>query len=443
MSDQQEPTLRARIKAGHYPQLASKIFDTPLLIQQSKLEVILHVLGPRMGFDVAGGVVEADMAVYNYRNDRSGYQITDNRVAIIPVIGTLIQRADMFSALSGMTSYNQVEHMLARALKDDDIDAVIMDLDTPGGEVAGCFDLCDFIYQSRGDKPIIGMVNELAASGGYAIASSCDKVVVNRTGYTGSIGVVTAHMDVSKAMEARGVAMTYIYAGDHKVDGNPYEPLPKKVKESIQADIDQMYSMFTELVARNRGMDVKDVVATQAAMYLGRDGVNVGLADRVNILQNELSNSALRRGDRNRPKTQTEELKMSDENKTPAGPAAATTEQLDRARAEGKAEGLKEGATAERTRIQGILSHDEARDRIEVAQSFAFETEMSVEQATASLAKIPKMKKEEVKGSALDRHMEKIGSPNVGTTDTDIQEGSGEDLDKEAKAIANFANAGD
>jgi signal peptide peptidase SppA len=167
------------------------------------------------------------------------------------------------------------------ALYDPAVKAIALDLDSPGGEVAGCFDLADEIFRARGEKPIWGILNEVAYSAAYAIASACDRITVPRTGGTGSIGVVCAHVDWSKALAGSGVSVTFIQYGARKTDGAAEKPLSDEARDRFQADIDVLGEMFVDLVARNRNIAAGKIRAMEAATFLGQAGVSLGLADAV------------------------------------------------------------------------------------------------------------------------------------------------------------------
>ena len=180
-----------------------------------------------------------------------------------------------------MTGYDGIRQNLFAALADDEVKAIVFDIDSPGGEAAGCFDLVDTIFEARGAKPITAIVDEMAFSAAYAIASACDEIMVPRTGGTGSIGVIVMHMDMSDALDAAGLKVTIITHGDLKADGNPYQRLARETKARIQADIDTMGELFVETVARNRNMAAFKVRDMQAATFLGSAGAERGLADAV------------------------------------------------------------------------------------------------------------------------------------------------------------------
>jgi ClpP class serine protease len=160
---------------------------------------------------------------------------------------------------------------------------VALEIDSFGGEVAGVFDLADQIRALRRDKPVWAFVAEHAFSAGYALASQADRILVPRTGAVGSIGVVVMHADLSGQLDQDGVRVTMIHSGAHKVEGNPYEPLPETVRDDIQREIDVLRFLFAETVAAGRAgrLGQEAALVTEAATYRGADAVSAGLADEV------------------------------------------------------------------------------------------------------------------------------------------------------------------
>jgi signal peptide peptidase SppA len=268
----------------HFSHLATKLFNTPLVLHPGKAEVVMAALAERMGIthlmrNGEAGSIDVP-AAFSERADDRPYQVVDG-VAFVPVIGTLVQKLGSIHPYSGMTGYDGIRAQIALALEDPDVRAIMLDIDSPGGEVAGCFDLADAIYAVRGEKPIWAVLNECAYSAAYAIASACDRITVPRTGGCGSIGVIALLVDMSKALSQAGIRVNILQFGARKADGNEFEPLPKEVRARFQADVDTLGKLFTSTVARNRGMRVADVVATQAGTYLGAAGVKSRLADAV------------------------------------------------------------------------------------------------------------------------------------------------------------------
>lgn len=269
--------------------LAQRLFNVPLAITPGKAEVIMAALAGRLGIgqierigNAAPSMMEDDD--YGYaepgRNPRKGYEVVGG-VAIVPVCGTLVQKLGTLRPYSGMTGYDGIRQNFLTALTDPDVQAIMLDIDSPGGEVSGCFDLVDTIYKARGKKPIWSILNESAYSAAYAIASAADRIVVPRTGGVGSIGVIWMHMDWSKALTSAGFKVTFITYGDLKADGHPEIPLSEDARKRFQDDITTMGELFVSTVARNRNISAKAVRDTQAATYLGAAGVSRGLADEV------------------------------------------------------------------------------------------------------------------------------------------------------------------
>lgn len=295
----------------------------------------------------------------------------------IPIKGLLVHDYG-YAVGDWLTGYTYIAKAFERGMTDPGVDRIAMVISSGGGEVAGNFDLVDKIYSLRGQKPIQAFVNEATYSAAYSLASAADKISMTRTAGAGSIGVVMAHFDVSAAMDKAGVKVTFIHAGEHKVDGNPYSALSADVKKRMQARIDEMYDVFVSTVARNRDLPEQAVRDTEARTYGAAEALSLGLADSVLPFDEAVAafSGALEDNLGEEP--------MPDPNQNEQA-AQATQAQLDAARAEGRTE----GASAERTRIQGILSAEVATNRREVALHLALNTNQSVEDATALLAITP------------------------------------------------------
>jgi len=261
------------------PHVASRVFGTPLMIARAKLEVILGVLGPRL----VGGTLEV---VDPEPDTAPAVSITGEGIAVVPVIGTLVSRSGYLDAASGLQAYGDIGNAIAAAMDDASVRGVILDVDSPGGEVGGLFDLVAEIEAIRAAsaKPLWAVANENALSAAYAIASATGRLYVTRTGEVGSIGVVAVHIDESGADAKAGLAWSFLFAGDRKVDGNAHEPLSERARAVIQADVDRLYSEFCALVAANRGMTAEAVRSTDAAIYRGDLAIRAGLADRLGTL---------------------------------------------------------------------------------------------------------------------------------------------------------------
>jgi signal peptide peptidase SppA len=274
-----------------FPHLAQRLFNVPIAILPDKAEIVLAALADRLGiarlfredqaFILSDGRARAFLDDAGVRQGReAGYDVVAG-VAIIPICGTLVQKSGSLRPYSGMTGYDGIRMNFLTALEDAQVRGIALDIDSPGGEVSGCFDLVDMIHAARGQKPTWAILNETAYSAAYAIASAADRITVPRTGGTGSIGVVVMHTDFSRALDKAGITVTLLSYGDRKTDGNQFEPLDRAARARFQADIDMMGDLFVETVARNRGLRAADVRGQQARTFLGENGVRAGLADAV------------------------------------------------------------------------------------------------------------------------------------------------------------------
>ncbi|MBT2748573.1 MULTISPECIES: S49 family peptidase [unclassified Lysobacter] len=261
------------------PHLAARVFNTPLLIQRAKLEVILSVLAPR--FDLQT-LPPPQMAP---PNTSTVPRLGDERgIYVLPIHGTLVQRAIGLDALSGLTSYQSIARRIEAALADDSVRGIVLDIDSPGGEAAGVFDLADTIRAARSIKPIWAVANDSAFSAAYALASASQRLFLTRTAGIGSIGVIALHVDQSQYDAKAGLKFTPIHAGARKNDATPHSALTDEARDSIQTEVNRLYELFVLTVADQRGLSAESVRKTEAALYFGQDAINVGLADRLGTL---------------------------------------------------------------------------------------------------------------------------------------------------------------
>lgn len=341
-------------------------------------------------------------------------------IAIIPVHGTLINR---FAYSWGyVTGYNFIRQQTALAGQDPDVLGVIFDCNSYGGEAAGCFETAADLRGLLGSKRSMAMVDSNAYSACYGIACAADKIVVTPSGGAGSIGVVSMHVSYEEALKEMGIKVTFIHAGAHKVDGNPYEDLPDDVKAEIQKSVDKSMNAFVSHVAKHRKMDEKAVRATEARTYRAEDAKSLGLIDAVATPQaavqaffGELSGSTLQP---RKESAMSEGTKPGAENKAPEQLAA-------------------DAAAAERTRVAGILGCEEAKGRGKLAQHLALNTGMSVADAKALLLVSPT--EAAAAGNPFREAMDGSKHPNVGA-DAEGQGGEGEKLEG-AKGILAAARA--
>ena len=274
----------------NFPFVAQRMFNCPLAIHPAKAEIIVGALADRLGIASlrmngelialkASGAWDKDDAEGD-TYEEEGYQV-ELGVAKIDVQGTTVMKLSSLRPFSGMTGYNGLRQNIAEAVADSRVKAIMLDIDSPGGEVSGLFDLVDFISAANKIKPIFAVLTESAYSAGYAIASACEKIYIPRTGGAGSIGIVWMHCDFSQAIRDAGVTVTFVTRGDRKVDGAEELPLSPEALKRAQADIDTIGSLFEQTVAQNRGLSAAKIRDMQAGTFLGAESVANGLTDKV------------------------------------------------------------------------------------------------------------------------------------------------------------------
>lgn len=206
-------------------------------------------------------------------------QTTTNRngVAVIPVVGPIFRRANLFSMISGATSVEGLATELNIALDAEEITAIVLDIDSPGGEVSGVHELASMIYAARGRKPVVAYIGGTGASAAYWLASAADKIVCDATALVGSIGVVMAVPDPA-AEKATEIEIVSSQSPSKRLDVTS-----KDGRAEIQATVDDLAAVFIADVARNRGLSAADV-----PKRFGAGGVMVGDAARAAGMVDEL-----------------------------------------------------------------------------------------------------------------------------------------------------------
>lgn len=258
------------------PHLASRLYGAPLLLARSKLDVILSVLGDRVGWP-------EPQASFSVPSPRAGAQGPAG-IAVIPVMGSLVRRTAGLDPASGFTSYAELAGMLETALADPSVEGILLDVDSPGGEAGGVFELGEMVRAADAVKPVWAIASDSAYSAAYAIACGASRLTVTRTGGVGSIGVIAMHVDQSARDAQQGYRFTAITAGEQKNDFSPHAPLDVQAHARLQAEVDRLYGMFVGHVASMRGIDAQAVRATEAGTYFAEDAVAAGLADAVGSL---------------------------------------------------------------------------------------------------------------------------------------------------------------
>lgn len=349
--------------------------------------------GPALESVSVGGV---DAQMYS---ENAFFKDTRTGVAVIPVRGVLVNRLGY--AASYATGYDYLSRAVREATSTDSVSGVIFDIDSPGGMAMGNFELVEEIKQLTATKPTVAIVNGMATSGAYSIASATSKIVATKSSAVGSIGVVSTHVSFEKNLEKSGIEVTLIYAGKHKVDGNPYQSLSEETRSAMQSSVERLYETFVSVVAAGRGMKASKVRATEAAVYDAEDAKDKGLIDEV--AQPDVAVSAFINGLSRPSKRGTD---MQTEHVTEGLEAPATAQENEQTQQPVQ-------VVDQKARIKAILSSESAKGREQMAEYLAFETDMSEADAVKMLDVAPKA--EVVKSAnVFENMMDQTEQPGIG-----------------------------
>lgn len=212
-------------------------------------------------------------------------------IGVIPIHGVIEHRSSFLLELFGGTSVEDIRGQLRAALANPQISAIVLDIDSPGGGVAGVTELATEIRNARAQKRIVAVANTTAASAAYWLASQANHVLVTPSGQVGSVGVYAVHFDASAAYQAQGVTPTIISAGERKADGNEFEPLSDEARAEMQARVDAFYDSFVSDVARGRGVPVSKVRDDygKGSVLLAPAAFSAGLVDGIGTLEQALT----------------------------------------------------------------------------------------------------------------------------------------------------------
>lgn len=256
------------------------IVGTPLMVRREKLDAILAAVGPRIGLHVEQPGAEA--AAGDSPRSRVPLRVDEDGIARIQITGTLTRRNLLVEAFSGLSGYDKIGAEIDAALEDPRVKGILLEVDSPGGEAGGVFDLADRIRTARESKPIVAHAGEDACSAAYALACAAHEVYTTRTGCVGSIGVFALHVDQSGSDEQRGLAYTYVHAGDKKVLGNSHEPLSDAARKQLQAEVSRIYDLFVASVAESRPqLSEQQIRAQEGGVFFGPNAEAFGLVDGI------------------------------------------------------------------------------------------------------------------------------------------------------------------
>lgn len=252
------------------------LYDKPLLATSATVESVFKYLNSRNS-----GEFELSSSKTSFSSTTSEVEFDSlTKIGKIRIDGPLTYRSTILTALCGLTSYQKLESDF-RKLLSLEVKTVVLWIDSGGGEAYSAFETASLI-RSLADKhgvKLIGYCDGIAASAAYAFASVCHEFVMNPEAQAGSVGVVVKLRNNSKQLQSAGINDTFLYAGDNKVPFDKSGEWSASFIDDIQSKVDQLYAEFTGFVAKNRKLNVTDIVATKAKMFSANDAVKLGLAD--------------------------------------------------------------------------------------------------------------------------------------------------------------------
>tara|TARA_R110002020_G_scaffold2230_4_gene10439 strand:- start:9708 stop:11378 length:1671 start_codon:yes stop_codon:yes gene_type:complete len=287
-------------KVMKYERIVHAICGTSWAIVPSKLQAIvefiqLKVEGLSLSSEEINDLTNNDSSLKSelFSNESTGdsESSTGNKVAVLPIHGTISHRMNLMSSMSGGISTEALGKEFASLVDNPEVGTIVLDIDSPGGAVSGIEELGDQIFKARDKVHIVASANSLAASAAYWLGSQAHEFVVTPSGEVGSIGVIAVHESNFKAQEKEGRDITIIKAGKYKADNSPLEPLSEEAHAAIQERVDERYDTFISAVSRGREVTMNEVMAQfgEGRVVGAKSAVLKGMVDKVETLDETIA----------------------------------------------------------------------------------------------------------------------------------------------------------
>lgn len=220
-----------------------------------------------------------------------GQEVKTQQIAVIPINGVIGRKYSNCLNSSGVVSIDILEKIIETLTADAKIDAIVMDIESPGGHSLGVGDTADAISRATQRKPVLAYAGGLMASAAYWLAAPSDAIVVGRTAAVGSIGVYSLFLDTKRMYENAGVVVELIKAGRFKGMGVEGTSLNDEQREYIQGRVNKGYAEFTAAVRASRGRELSSELM-QGQIFDGDEAVANGLADQIGTLGDAIALAA-------------------------------------------------------------------------------------------------------------------------------------------------------
>lgn len=275
--------MNERLRLGN---VVSAINDAPWMILPAKMDELCAVVTAH-----ANGVqLPARHDPYAARRDALKQQ-SAGAIAVVPIYGSLVPRAGMMTDFSGATSAESIAQQVTAAASNPQVGTIVLDVDSPGGSVMGIAEAAAAIASARQSKRVIAVVNTMAASAAYYLASQASEIIASPSSMSGNIGVIMAHLDTSKADAEAGVSYQVVSAGTYKHEGHYGQPLDAEALAATQTMVNSYYDAFVSAVASGRNVSVKAVrVGFGEGRILTADAaLAAGVVDRIGTFDSVLA----------------------------------------------------------------------------------------------------------------------------------------------------------
>jgi signal peptide peptidase SppA len=441
------------------------VLNAPWAIQPTKLLEIqgiyaTHLRGEKIDLKVVEAAIGRPL-----NNQSNGYEVIDG-VAVLPITGVISKRMNLFAQISGGVSTELVARDLKAAIADPAVKAIILQIDSPGGTVDGTETLANLVREAKAVKPTVAFADGMMASAAYWIGSAASEIYISDSvAQIGSIGVVATHQDISAAEAARGVKTTEITAGKFKRAASQFAPLTESGRQTIQDQVDSIYSVFVQAVADNRGVSVDTVLQDMAdgRVFIGQQAIDAGLVDGVSTLDALIAKlsrqgagamvTARKPAAIKQPAVAAESLTDMENQPmkiTMQDVLAHAPDVAEALRAEGaaaaQAAATEQGATAERARIQAVFEQSIPGHEA-LINSLAFDGKTSGAEAAVAVLGAEKALRTKALGdrradapAAVPHAAAPVGAAPATNKDAPIEERAKAAWDGDAKLRADFGN---
>jgi signal peptide peptidase SppA len=255
---------------------------------------IEHALAQLAAFDPVVALAEDHLPRFVLRAGMSAAassasSVRSGGIAVIPVYGAVMPRAGWLG-----TGMDSLRSQLRAHAADSSVAAIVLDIDSPGGTVAGTPETAEAVAEAAKAKPVIAVANTLAASAAYWIGSQASQFVAAPSADVGSIGAMALHVDISKMLSDAGISVTMIRSAPFKNEATLFSPLSDEAKAHIQGRVDEAGGDFLRSVAMGRKISQTKVKEDfgQGRVYGAREALSRGMVDRIATLDQIVSELA-------------------------------------------------------------------------------------------------------------------------------------------------------